>query len=134
MVVYVECLPADRPWWCLRHAGALAWRRGPVCAYTRVCWCRRIFTYIYILRYQWRQRSISIRHRWPSDQRQGVNHKGCEEKHSHTVAHHPVVKPPAKLSTAVSHTPTQQQGWYAHIHTGNLSPLGLAPDARYRSR
>jgi len=35
--------------WCLRHAGALAlaWRRGPVCACTRVCWCRRIFTYIH---------------------------------------------------------------------------------------
>jgi len=27
--------------------GALAWRRGPVCACTRVCWCRRIFTYIH---------------------------------------------------------------------------------------
>ena len=23
------------------------WRRGPVCACTRVCWCRQIFTYIY---------------------------------------------------------------------------------------
>jgi len=43
--------------WCLRHAGALAWRRGPVCACTctRVCWscvlpgcwCRRICTYIH---------------------------------------------------------------------------------------
>jgi len=34
MVVCVECLPADKPWdvWCLQHAGALAWRRGPVCA------------------------------------------------------------------------------------------------------
>jgi len=30
------------------HAGALVWRRGPVCACTRVCWCRRIFTYIYV--------------------------------------------------------------------------------------
>jgi len=30
-----------------RYAGALAWRRGPVCACTRVCWCRRIFTYIH---------------------------------------------------------------------------------------
>jgi len=37
--------------------------------------------------------------------------KGCEEKHSHTAAHHPVVKHPAVVSTAVSHTPTQQQGW-----------------------
>jgi len=36
--------------------------------------------------------------------------KGCEEKHSHTAAHHPVVKPSAVVSTAVSHTPTQQQG------------------------
>ena len=49
MVVCVElpaCGQADTPWdvWCLRHAGALAWRRGPVCACTRVCWCRRIFT------------------------------------------------------------------------------------------
>ena len=25
------------------------WRRGPVCACTRVCWCRRIFTYIHTL-------------------------------------------------------------------------------------
>ena len=29
------------------HAGAQAWRRGPVCACTRVCWCRRIFIYTY---------------------------------------------------------------------------------------
>jgi len=37
---------ASRGMWCLmRHAGALAWRRGPVCACTRVCSCRRIFTY-----------------------------------------------------------------------------------------
>jgi len=35
----------------------------------------------------------------------------CEEKHSLTAAHHPVVKPPAVHSTAVSHTPTQRQGW-----------------------
>ena len=28
-------------------SGALVWRRGPVCACTRVCWCRRIFTYIH---------------------------------------------------------------------------------------
>jgi len=40
-----------------------------------------------------------------------VEVSGCEEKHSHTAAHHPVVKPPAAVSTAVSHTPTQQQGW-----------------------
>jgi len=37
--------------------------------------------------------------------------KICQEKHSHTAAHHPVVKPPSVYSTAVSHTPTQQQGW-----------------------
>jgi len=24
------------------------WRRGPVCPGMRVCWCRRIFTYIHI--------------------------------------------------------------------------------------
>ena len=42
------CLRTSRGMWCLRHAGALAlaWRRGPVCACARVCWCRRIFTYI----------------------------------------------------------------------------------------
>jgi len=40
---------------------------------------------------------------------EGIPTKGCEEKHSHTAAHHPVVKPPAVYSTAVSHTPTQQQ-------------------------
>jgi len=28
-----------------------------------------------------------------------------EEKHSHTAPHHPVVKPPAVVSTAVTHTP-----------------------------
>jgi len=46
----VECLPPRGQavgLWCLRHVGALAWRRGPVCACTRVCWCRRIFTYIH---------------------------------------------------------------------------------------
>jgi len=32
----------------VRHAGALAWRRGPACECTRiVCWYRRIFTYIH---------------------------------------------------------------------------------------
>jgi len=41
----------------------------------------------------------------------GGKGKGCNEKHSHTTAHHPVVKPPAEVSTVVSHTPTQQQGW-----------------------
>ena len=41
----------------------------------------------------------------------GMANKGCEEKHSHTAAHHPVVKPPAVHSTAVSHTPTQLQGY-----------------------
>ena len=30
---------------CLRHAGAMAWRRGPMRACTRVRWCRQIFTY-----------------------------------------------------------------------------------------
>jgi len=38
-------------------------------------------------------------------------HKGCEEKHSHTAAHYPVVKPPAVVSTASprrSQTPTQR--------------------------
>ena len=29
---------------------------------------------------------------------------GCAEKHSHTSAHHPVVKPPGVLYTAASHT------------------------------
>jgi len=46
--VWNDCLRTSRGVWCLRHAGALAWRRGPVCACTRVCWCRRIFTYIHI--------------------------------------------------------------------------------------
>ena len=50
MVVCVECMNAclrtsRAGMWCLRHAGALAWRRGPVCC-VRVC--RRIFTYIHI--------------------------------------------------------------------------------------
>ena len=49
-----------------------------------------------------------------------VRIKGCEEKHSHTTAHHPVVKPPAVVSTAVSHTPTQQQDG------GNYQELSLS--------
>ena len=36
--------------------------------------------------------------------------KECEEKHSYTAAHHPVVKPPAVVSTAVSHTPNSATG------------------------
>jgi len=40
---------STRGMWCLRHAGALAWRRGPVCACTRVCWCRQIFACIHTL-------------------------------------------------------------------------------------
>jgi len=62
---------------------------------------------------QGRGRSINIyipkdvKRSTPTQQRY---HKGCEEKHSHTAAHHPVIKPAAVASTAVSHTPTQQQG------------------------
>ena len=44
-----------------------------------------------------------------SDQHRYKASKGCEEKHFHTAAHHPVVKPPSVVSTAVSHIPTQQQ-------------------------
>ena len=33
--------------WCLRHAGALAWRRGTVCACTYVCGCHRILTFTF---------------------------------------------------------------------------------------
>ena len=53
-----------------------------------------------------------------------MDRKGCEEKHPHTTAHHPVVKPPAVVSTAVSHTPTQQQGWgnYQELSC-SLSPM-----------
>jgi len=36
---------------------------------------------------------------------------GCEEKHSNTTAHRPVVKPSTVVTTAVSQTLTQQQGW-----------------------
>jgi len=35
-----------------------------------------------------------------------ISIKGSVEKDSHTSTHHPVVKPPAVHSTAVSHTPT----------------------------
>jgi len=46
--VWIACLRTSRGMWCLWHAGALAaWRRRPVCACTRECWCRRIFTYIH---------------------------------------------------------------------------------------
>ena len=41
--------------WCLRHAGVLAWDRGPMSYYVRVCmrvcWCRPILTYIYMHTY-----------------------------------------------------------------------------------
>jgi len=37
--------------------------------------------------------------------------KGCVERHSHTTAPHPVLKPPAVVSTTVSHTPTQKLSW-----------------------
>jgi len=40
------CLRTRRGMWRLRHAGALAWRCGPVRACTGVCWCRRISAYI----------------------------------------------------------------------------------------
>ena len=43
------------------------WRRGPVCAYTRVCWCRRIFTYIhtYIRIFRRLRTNTVCRCRWP---------------------------------------------------------------------
>jgi len=31
---------------CARRSSGV-WRRGPVCACTRVCWCRRIFTHVH---------------------------------------------------------------------------------------
>jgi len=45
--VWNACLRTSYGMWCLWHAGALAWGRGPVCSCTRVCCCRRIFTYIH---------------------------------------------------------------------------------------
>ena len=45
MVVCVECLPADKPWDVVsvtRRSSGVAPR-----ACVRVCWCRRIFTYIH---------------------------------------------------------------------------------------
>jgi len=45
MVVCVECRPADKPWDVVsatrRSSGVAPW------ACVRVCWCRRIFTYIH---------------------------------------------------------------------------------------
>jgi len=53
MVVCVECLPADKPWDVVsaRHAGALAWRRGPVCAYVyaRVLVPPNLYIYIHAI-------------------------------------------------------------------------------------
>ena len=51
----MECLPADKPWDVVsatRQSSGVSQapglnRRGPMCACTRVCWCRRIFTYIH---------------------------------------------------------------------------------------
>ena len=48
MVVCVECMPADKPWNVMsatRRSSGVAPR-----ACVRVCWCRRIFTYINTLR------------------------------------------------------------------------------------
>ena len=45
--VWNAWLRISRGMWCLRHAGALAWRRGAVCACTHMCCCCRIFTYIH---------------------------------------------------------------------------------------
>jgi len=51
----------SRGMWCLWHAGALVWRRGPVCACTRVCWCRRIFTYIHTyIRYSYSRYALCV--------------------------------------------------------------------------
>jgi len=49
MVVCVECLPADKPWDVVsatRRSSGVA-PRACVRVYARVCWCRRIFTYIH---------------------------------------------------------------------------------------
>jgi len=49
MVVCVECLPADKPWDVVsatRRSSGVA-PRACVRVYVRVCWCRRIFTYIH---------------------------------------------------------------------------------------
>jgi len=37
----------------------------------------------------------------PNTYTNGGDGKGCEEKHSNTTAHHPMVTPPAAASTAV---------------------------------
>jgi len=57
----------------------------------------------------------------------------CKEKHSNTTAHHPVVKPPAAVSTAVSHTPTQQQGWgnYQELSRSLSKVEGFIPSVHY---
>ena len=49
MVVCVECLPADKQWDVVsatRRSSGVA-PRTCVRVYARVCWCRRIFTYIH---------------------------------------------------------------------------------------
>ena len=49
MVVCVECLPADKPWDAVsvtRRSSGVA-PRACVRVYARMCWCRRIFTYIH---------------------------------------------------------------------------------------
>jgi len=45
-----------------------------------------------------------------SEKHGGQRGNGCEEKHSNTTVHHPVVKPPATASTAMWHTPTDTTG------------------------
>ena len=72
-----------------------------------------IYIYIHICIYRVNLNVLTYigRHHQPWHLAARVTCKGCEEKHSHTAAHHSVVKPPAEVSTAVSHTPTQQQDW-----------------------
>ena len=99
---------------CPTHCRAtLSWRCGPVCACTRVCWCRRIFTYIHTYSYTIlypRAFFVSKHSRfsllgWPgpghgpaaeTGEQQQASQQSTTEiehvKHTHTP-HHPATKP-----------------------------------------
>jgi len=58
--------------------------------------CGSCAVWVYAMRIEQRERMMNV-----FDVVMQENTKGCEEKHSNTTAHHPVVKPPAAASTAV---------------------------------
>jgi len=103
IVVCVECLPADKPWDCGVCDTPELWRGAAdaVCACTRVCWCRRMFTYIYILHHLHLHPTFYIPHTciwsgrcvWPHNlfsrrgEKRGVIYSGIQQIQLDTARH-----------------------------------------------